>query len=193
MVITCLGVAVIAALVFGPAAGVQAGLEAIFALTTAGFLPDGDAVLPVTLLVSLAVVGGSALSTSGGLKITRVVLLLRRAAGELSLLAHPAAAVYTRFAGRHIRDSALVGVWVFALVFPLSIGAVTFLLGLTGLDFATAWPMASALVANAGPLAGGDYGALSPAGQLVGVLAMIAGRMEILAAAAAVFVILVRE
>lgn len=193
MVAVCLALTAGAVLIFGPAAGWPALLDSVFAVTTAGFEATGAPVLPTVLLLSLAVIGGSALSTSGGLKITRVILLLRRAAGELSVLAHPSAAVFTRFAGRHVTDQALFGVWVFALVYPVGIGITAILLGFAGLEFGPAWQVAAASIANAGPIADVDYAALPPAAQLIAVLAMVAGRLEILVAAAAVFVILVRE
>lgn len=193
IVATCLALALLAGLVFGPQAAGPALLESIFALTTAGFQAGAETVFPVVLLLSLAVIGGSALSTSGGVKITRIILLLRRAGGELSLLAHPSAAVYTRFAGRHVSDTALLNVWVFALSFPFAIGVTGVALGLSGLDFSAAWQVAAATIANAGPIAQIDYAGLSGPAQLIAILAMVAGRLEILLAAAAVFVIVVGE
>jgi trk system potassium uptake protein len=193
MVSTCAAIGLGAAVLFGPSAAYEATLDAVFALTTTGFGLSPAPVLPTVLLLSLAVIGGSALSTSGGMKITRVIVLLRRAAGELSVLAHPSAATYTRFAGRHIPDSALFSVWVVALVFPAAIGAFTIFLGLVGVDFHAAWQIAAAMLSNAGPVAAVDYASLPAAGHGIAILAMITGRLEILAAAAAVFVILVRE
>lgn len=193
MIAVCLALTTGALLISGPAAGWPAFLDSVFALTTAGFEATAIPVLPTALLLSLAVIGGSALSTSGGLKITRVILLLRRAGGELSVLAHPSAAVFTRFAGRHVSDQALMSVWVFALIYPVAIGLTTILLGLTGVEFGPAWQVAAASIANAGPIADVDYAALPPAAQLIAVLAMVTGRLEVLAAAAAVFVIFVRE
>lgn len=192
MVLTCLAIAVGAALLFGPAQAWPAFLDALFAVTTAGF-STGEGPLPAVILLSLAVVGGSALSTSGGAKISRVILLLRRAGGELSVLAHPSAAIFTRFAGRHVSDAALLGVWIVVLSFPLAIGATAVLLGLAGLDFESAWQVAAASIANAGPLAAVDYAALPGGALVISALAMIVGRLEILAAAAAVFVVITRE
>ncbi|TGY87916.1 TrkH family potassium uptake protein [Marinicauda algicola] len=192
MVAVCLAMAFVVALVFGPGEAWPAFLDTLFAITTAGFT-TGEGVLPTVILLSLAVIGGSALSTSGGAKISRIMLLLKRAAGELSLLAHPSAAIFTRFAGRHVGDKALLEVWIVALSFPFAIGVAGILLGLAGLDFASAWQVAAASIANAGPLAEIDYAGLPPGAMVISVLAMIAGRLEILAAAAAVFVIIVRE
>lgn len=192
MSLTCLGIAIVVALLLGPELALPAFLDALFALTTSGF-STGQDVLPGVILLSLAVIGGSALSTSGGAKISRIILLVRRAAGELSVLAHPSAAIFTRFAGRHVSDAALLGVWIVVLSFPLAIGATAILLGLAGLDFETAWQAAAASITNAGPLAQIDYAQLPGSALMVCALAMIAGRLEILAAAAAVFVIITRE
>ncbi len=168
-------------------------LEGVFAVTTAGFSFEAAPVLPAVMAVMLAFVGGSAISTSGGMKIPRVMLLARRTADDLAHLAFPSAAARLRFAGGKATDQAMASVSAYALAFPAAFGAGVMLLGLAGADFETAWKASGAAIANAGPLAGVDYAAL-PSPVLVAMLPlMIAGRLEVLAAAAALYVILRRD
>jgi trk system potassium uptake protein TrkH len=195
MLALCLMTGVAAGLAGGAAwTGPVSALEALFAVTTSGFqIGEGGPILPPAVLILLALLGGSAVSTAGGIKMPRVILLVRRAGEELSHLAHPSAAVFTRFAGRKASDEALVSVWVYALAFPVALGVGTAVLGACGLDFETAWQVAGASLSNAGPLAQVDYAAMPGAAWMAASAIMVLGRLEVLAAAAAIFVLLKGE
>ena len=168
-------------------------LDAVFAVTTAGYQSAASAPAPAAALLLLALVGGSTISTSGGVKMPRILLLMRRAGGELSVLSHPSAAVRTRFAGRPVSDTALAGVWVYALAFPVALGFGAVLIGLGGAEFGAAWRAAAASLSNAGPLAGAAFSELTGVSLAFSALLMVAGRLEVLAAAAALYVIFARD
>jgi trk system potassium uptake protein TrkH len=188
------GVCGFAALIFSGPSALPAGvLDGLFAISTAGFQTVEASPLPVAVLLFLALVGGSTISTSGGVKMPRILLLLRRAGGELSVLSHPSAAVRTRFAGRPVFDEALAGVWVYALAFPVALGLGTVALTFAGAEFEPAWRVAAASLANMGPPAGADFAALPAPALIVSALLMVAGRLEVLAAAAAIYVIFARD
>lgn len=166
--------------------------DTVFALTTAGFQSSSES-LPSVYLLALAMIGGSVVSTTGGLKVTRVVLLIRRAANELGRLAYPSSAARSHFAGQRASDEMLTTAWLYAMAYPVGIGVTAIALGMTGLDLDPAWRGAAALLTNAGPLAGIDYSVFSDGGYLVSCLAMVFGRMEILITFAAFFVIISRD
>ena len=193
MFILSLAGAAAATIIAGPERFPAALLDAWFAVTTAGFDTDASIHLPAIALVTLALIGGSAVSTSGGVKISRVLLLAKRAREELVLLAHPSAALATRFAGRPASDAALLSVAVYALSYPLAMGAGALAIGVAGAPFGDAWLMSGAALANAGPLAGTDYGALPNSVLMALIPIMIAGRLEVVAAAAALFVVFSRD
>ena len=176
-----------------PGQAFSGALDMVFAVTTAGFQTQAVPALPLTLLVLVAMAGGSTISTSGGIKMPRILLLLRRAGGELSSLSHPSAAVRTRFIGRPVSDSALAGVWVYALAYPAVLGLGTVAIGASGVSFEQAWMVSAASLVNAGPLAGVDYAALPPMALAVSSFIMVLGRLEVLAAAAAFYVIFARD
>ena len=182
-----------AAATAGPGVIPAAALDAWFAVTTAGYETASGAPVPVVALVALALIGGSAVSTAGGLKAPRVLLLLRRAREELELLSHPSAAVQTRFAGRTVGEEALLSVAVYALAYPLALGLGGVAVGLAGAEFGQAWALAGAALANAGPVAGADYAALPEPVLYALIPAMIAGRLEVVALVSAVFVIISRD
>lgn len=190
---TAIAVGVIALVTGGAAIAAPAAFDALFALTTAGHQSTAAQAAPAAALVLLAMVGGSTISTAGGIKMPRVLLLMRRAGGELSLLSHPSAAVRTRYAGRSVSDDALAGVWVYALAFPVALALGAVVMGIAGADFESAWLLSGAALTNAGPIAGDLWSAQSPAALGVAALLMVIGRLEILAAAAALYVMVVRD
>ena len=163
-------------------------LDSLFALTTAGFSTHSAYAPPVAVLLFLALIGGATISTSGGIKMPRVLVLLRRAGGEISLLSHPSAAVQTRYGGRSVQSEALTGVWVYTLAYPMALGVGAALVALMGTQFHDAWTIAAASLSNAGPLAQSAFDNATSGTKLVSIVLMLAGRMEILAAAAAIFV-----
>jgi trk system potassium uptake protein TrkH len=177
----------------GPAAFAPSFFDAIFAVTTAGFQTTSQSFVPPAALVLLALLGGSPISTAGGVKMPRVLLLLRRAAGELSLLSHPSAAIRTRFASRNVSDEALAGVWVYALAYPAALALGAVLIGVGGADFESAWLLSGAALTNAGPLAGEAWAGQGPVSLGAAAFLMVVGRLEVLAAAAAIYVMVARD
>ncbi|MCC5997336.1 MAG: hypothetical protein JJU18_13310 [Oceanicaulis sp.] len=173
----------------GLAGGVQlmlpAGLDALFAITTSGYQTAQSVILPAPVLILLALIGGSAVSTAGGMKLSRVLILVRRAWGEVTLLAHPSAAVRTRYGGRSVTDDMLAGVAVYALAYPVTLAAGTVIIAMAGSGFEAAWRASGAALTNAGPLAHDAFAAMGPAGLMASAALMVLGRLEILAAIAA--------
>jgi trk system potassium uptake protein TrkH len=167
--------------------------DALFAITTSGYQSTSQSIAGPAVWLLLALVGGSTISTSGGVKMPRILLLVRRSAGELEVLAHPSATVRTQFSGRPVSDTALAGVWVYALAFPIALALGAVLIGMGGADFDAAWRMSAAALSNAGPLAAVDWSQQSPASLYAACVMMVLGRLEVLAAAAAIYVIFARD
>ena len=193
IVATACVVALAAVLVHGGQALFPVFFDTLLAVTTSGYQSTSQTFAGPVVLLLLALIGGSTISTSGGVKMPRVLLLVRRSAGELEMLAHPSATVRTQFSGRPVSDAALAGVWVYALAFPVALGGGAILIGLGGAPFDEAWRMSAAALTNAGPLAGVDWGAQSPASLYASCVMMVLGRLEVLAAAAAIYVIFARD
>jgi trk system potassium uptake protein TrkH len=167
--------------------------DALFAITTSGYQSTSQSIAGPAVWLLLALVGGSTISTSGGIKMPRILLLVRRSAGELDVLAHPSATVRTQFSGRPVSDTALAGGWGYALAFPFALALGAVLIGMGGADFDAAWRMSAAALTNAGPLAAVDWSQQSPASLYAACVMMVLGRLEVLAAAAAIYVIFARD
>jgi len=129
------------------------------------------------------IIGGCAVSTAGGLKILRWIVIMRRSQMEVRRLIMPSAV----FGPRTARNE--LGVWMHFLVFTMALAALTTALTAGGHSIEAAAAGAVGAVANAGPVI-----ALTPEGhegyhifedgwiRLLLAAAMIGGRLEGVAA-----------
>jgi len=165
-------------------------LDAIYFVSTAGFQYNviGLDMVPSVVLISLALIGGSALSTAGGIKIMRLLLLFRHLGTDLGRLSHPSRIIPVKLRSRRVADKAFLSVWMYffayALVFGLGIAAF----GAAGLGLEDAIVSSSASLTNMGPLlpltlpeSGLTYEAFTPAQMTVSIVLMLLGRLEVLA------------
>ena len=152
-------------------------------------MSEADAGLPVVALITLALAGGAAVSTSGGIKMARLRLLIRRAGRDILLLVQPSSVGGSRFAGRTVNEAALVSVWAYALAYPVVMALGALALGPFAADMGLAWSVAGAALTNAGPVAGDVYGEVGTGGLIIASILMILGRIEILPLAAVLFLL----
>ncbi len=88
----------------------------------------------VVMLV-LMVSGASTYSTSGGIKISRLVLLAKFCYYEFKKLLHPNAVMPVKFNGQVVRDDTMMRILAFSMIYIFIIIIGSFVLGLTGLGF----------------------------------------------------------
>lgn len=161
-------------------------VQTISALTTTGSVV-ADTTLwwtPVCfLLLMLSVCGGMAGSTSGGLKIMRVLILLRNVRGILYSRLHPNAVMPIRLNGNvvsgHIRSNVMVIFMVFGLTLLLGV----MLLMLCGVNATEAIGASVGCLTGYGPGLGasggfGSYAAFPPMALWLCSLLMLMGRLE---------------
>ncbi|MEM9014614.1 MAG: potassium transporter TrkG [Pseudomonadota bacterium] len=163
----------------------QQMLNAASAVSTNGFFLGEKPALVAALVTSI--IGGAAVSTAGGFKVLRWLVITRRAREEIRRLAAPNAV----FGKRRVANE--LGVWMHFLMFTLSLGALLLMMCIGGQNLSVASAAATAALSNAGPLleltdAGGNYGQFSPLLQIVLIVGMILGRLEAAAALAIVSV-----
>jgi trk system potassium uptake protein TrkH len=142
---------------------------------------------PGLILLGLAMVGGGTATTAGGVKLLRVLALLRQTEHELQRIVHPNLIGGGGADARRLRREGAQLAWVFFMLFAAAIALVVACLTLLGLDFQSALVLAIAALTTTGQLAelgSADpisYAALSDPVKLVLGLAMIVGRLETLA------------
>ena len=153
--------------------------------TTTGFatadFAHWPAMLPFLLFVA-AFAGGCAGSTGGGMKVIRVLLILKQGYREIQRLVHPNAVIPVKLGDNPIPDRVLEAVWGFFSVYLIVFVAMLIILLATGLDQVTAWSAVGATLNNLGPGLGqvaAHYGDLNDTAKWVLCFAMLLGRLEV--------------
>lgn len=167
-----------------------ASFQTATVMTTTGFGTDDFDKWPVfsqTLLVMLYFLGGSAGSTAGGIKVVRVVMILKAITGEIRRGYRPALVAPVRLGNVVVPSSTVSEAMATGLVFILTVGVGGVLVALLDpVDLTTAFMASLACVANVGPglaMVGPveNYAFFSPATKMVLSVAMLLGRLEFFA------------
>ncbi len=165
----------------------HAAFQAASILTTTGYTTadfDRWPGFSQGVLLALFFVGGMAGSTSGGLKVIRVILLARVVLMQFSRLAHPRAVAVMRLGPRTIDDEVLASSLGFIAMWLLLLAVGTIILAAGGTDLTTSLTAAAASLGNIGPAFGAagpshTYAPFSTGSKLVMATLMILGRLEI--------------
>ncbi len=136
------------------------------------------------ILVVLMFIGACAGSTGGGIKVARVVILVKASYGDMRRMLHPNAVSTVRFEGKPLTDRNLRGVHLFLTVYILVFTVSFLLLSLEQFDLVTTFTALAACINNIGPgleLVGpmGNFSAFSPWSKLLLSFNMLVGRLEI--------------
>lgn len=164
-------------------------VEALMFASSAGFDYHviGLDMTPPVILIAAALIGGSALSTAGGIKLIRMLLLFRHLETDLGRLTHPSRKVPVMFRGQVLADHAFLSIWMYffgyTIVFALGIMA----LAGSGMEYTMAVTSSAAALGNMGPLLDAtlppySYDGFTLAQQLISGGLMLLGRVEVLAA-----------
>ena len=156
----------------------------ISALATSG-LPLGSADtwdnVPLPVFVLPALIGGSALSAAGGVKIARLIVLSRRAGLEFRQLGYRRSVLGFRFRDREMDERSVIGVWVYLIAYILSVFLVMVGFAFTGLPLESSIRLAIGCLTNSGGLVVGHVAQLDQAASVLAIFSMLLGRLEILA------------
>jgi len=169
----------------GHAAAVRVLFNVISLATTTGYtvvsMKDWPDFLPFLILL-LAIIGGCAASTSGGVKVLRALLLYKQSKREMTRLLHPNAVIPIKIGEQSLPEPILQAMWGFLSVFIALFMLLTLLFMIAGNHFETAFSLSMASLTNTGMgLAQTDfsYNNLSIYSKWLVMFAMIAGRLEI--------------
>ena len=156
-------------------------------VTTTGFVTaDYTAWSPFMTIFffGLMFLGGSAGSTSGGIKVVRHLLMIKSGFLEFKRALHPNAIIQSRYNGKVVSKEIIGNILGFFILYMISfiIGSLVF--GFMGLDFENAVGVAASSLGNVGP-AIGDFGPTSNYSQLPALgkywssFLMLMGRLEL--------------
>ena len=156
-------------------------------MTTTGFATaDFDqwpAFAKIILLV-LMLIGGSAGSTAGGMKVVRVLLLAKQSWNELQRDLHPRMVLNVKIDGKPVHASILQTTGQFFFVFMLTFALATLLVSAAGMEPWESIGAVAATLGNVGPAFGvigptQNYSSLNDFTKIVLTSCMLLGRLEL--------------
>lgn len=136
------------------------------------------------ILLLLMAIGACASSTGGGIKVSRVLIVLKRIKQEIKKLVHPKSVSIIRVNGKKMGEDVLKTVYVFLMAYAGIVILSILLVSLDNKDFATIFSSVMATINNIGPGISevgpaGSFADFSPLSKLVFCFDMLAGRLEI--------------
>lgn len=156
-------------------------------LTTTGFVTADFTMwnfFATAIFFSLFFVGGSAGSTSGGVKIVRHIVMLKSSFLEFKKSLHPNAIIPVRYDGRPVSQNIVFKILSFFVIYMLIFIVGTVILAFLGLDLKSALGACASSLGNIGP----SIGSLSPVGNFAHLslgakwfcsFLMLIGRLEL--------------
>ena len=136
------------------------------------------------ILVALMFMGACAGSTGGGMKVSRVLVLVKSVIKEIRVLTHPKCTTKVKLNGRPLEHETLRGITVFFISYIFIFAFALLIISLDNFDFTTNFTAVAATIGNIGPgLAAvgptANFSGYSTLSTVVLTLVMIAGRLEI--------------
>ncbi|WP_452219528.1 TrkH family potassium uptake protein [Lacinutrix salivirga] len=176
-------------MVFGKAESAfrHALFQVIAIITTTGFV-SADYTLWTPFLVvfffGIMFLGGSAGSTSGGVKVVRHLVLIKNGFLEFKRTLHPNAILPVRYNKRAVPREIVFNILGFFILYMIAfiVGALGF--SMMQIDFQSAIGLAASSLGNVGPALGdfgpvNNYDALPPIGKWWSSFLMLIGRLEL--------------
>ena len=168
------------------------------AVSTTGFASDDFNKWPpfaVSVMFFLALIGGSAGSTAGGIKQIRFVLLLKVLKGEVKKTLHPRLVLRYSLNGKPIDLNFLYSVLAFGFVYVTTAVVFGILMAFGGHDLVTSFSASITCLTSFGPGLGqvgpmDNFNVFSDWQKLLLSLEMIMGRLEILPVVAIIYALL---
>ena len=166
----------------------QTAFHVVSLATTTGYSSTDYAQWPLfasLLMILLGCFAGCAGSTSGGIKMVRMLLLLKQTRHELVRIVHPRAINPVKLDGQVVPQSVISMVLAFMLVYGATMSGLTLLMLFSGLDVVTAFTAVIASVNNIGPGLGDvgpavNFRSLSDFQTWICTVGMLLGRLELL-------------
>jgi trk system potassium uptake protein TrkH len=162
-----------------------ATFQIVSSITTTGFAVSGfdqwSGAAPL-IVVGVAFIGGCSGSTVGGLKVARVVMVVRQGYREIKQLVHPKAQFLVKMGGRRVSESVVLSVSGFIAIWMLCFVLLMLGMNLAGLDIESSFGAVVATLTNLGPGLGAvasNFAGVSDGAVWLGTLAMILGRLEV--------------
>jgi len=156
-------------------------------LTTTGFVTADYSLWPSflwMLIFATMFIGGSAGSTGGGVKIIRILLLVKNSLLEMKRSIHPQAIIPVKYNKKSVSQQLIFNVMAFFLIYFIIFSVGTIIISLFGNDFQTSIGASIATLGNIGPGIGGvgpvdNYAFFATPAKWILSFMMLLGRLEL--------------
>ncbi|MDY0780097.1 TrkH family potassium uptake protein [Tenacibaculum sp. IB213877] len=159
----------------------------ISVVTTTGFVSADFTqwgFFATAIFFSLFFVGGSAGSTSGGIKIVRHIVMLKNSFLEFKKSLHPNAIIPVRYDGKAVNQTIVFNILSFFILYMLIFILGSVILAMFGLDIKSALGATASSLGNIGPAIGSvspvdNFSHLSTGAKWFCSFLMLIGRLEL--------------
>ncbi|TNF43010.1 MAG: TrkH family potassium uptake protein [Bacteroidetes bacterium] len=192
LIVLFFAVVITAGLLISTETGVEKAFrEALFQvvsiITTTGYATTDYLLwkpILIALIFSAFFIGGSAGSTGGGIKIMRIVLLLKNGYYELKRMLHPNAVIPLKFNNHSVDSKIVTNILAFFVIYFMIFGISTIIFMLFEPDFETSMGAVATSLGNIGPGLGSvgpaeSFSHIHPAGKWFLSFLMLLGRLEL--------------
>ena len=157
-------------------------------ITTTGFATADFNLWPELskcILLMLMVIGACAGSTGGGMKVSRILILVKSIRKELKQIIHPKSMNIVKVNEKKVGDETLHNVYIYFIAYMMIFIVSIILISLNNFDFATTFSSVLTTINNVGPgiAAVGpveNFAAFSVFSKIVFCFDMLVGRLEII-------------
>ena len=140
--------------------------------------------LSKTILLVLMFIGASAGSTGGGIKVSRIIILLKSIVKEIRIASHPKSTHKVTMDGRNVEHETIRSVNVFMVSYLVIFAFSLLAISIDNMDFTTNFTAVAATINNIGPGFAGvgptqNFSGYSDFSTVILTLDMLIGRLEI--------------
>lgn len=157
-------------------------------ITTTGFATTDFNLWPSfskIILVTLMFIGACAGSTGGGIKVSRIILLLKGVKNEIAMAVHPRSVRKIKVDGQSVESETIRSVNAYIALYMVIFAVSLLLISLDGKDLITNFTAIAATLNNIGPgleIVGptGNFADFSVFSKIILIFDMLAGRLELI-------------
>ena len=165
----------------------QSAFQVASIITTTGFATADFNLWPQLsrgLLVAIMFIGACAGSTGGGIKVSRIVILLKAARREIRRYLYPRSVENVTLDDRTVTNGNVSGILAFFAIYIILFAVSVLLISINNFDLETSFTSVAATINNIGPGlsmvgATGNYSMFSVFSKIVLMFDMLAGRLEL--------------
>ena len=156
-------------------------------ISTTGFMTADFNLWPEfskCILLMVMMIGACGGSTGGGMKVSRILIIIKSIGREVKQLLHPKCVCVTRVNGKKVGSDALRGVMIYFFAYMIILAISVVIVSINNYDFATSFTAVLTALNNVGPgisLVGPtcNFAFFSPLTKVVLCFDMLVGRLEI--------------